>query len=141
MNRNEIEDWDLVLRPKRSLLSIDLLEIWRYRDLLSMFVKRDIITVYKQTILGPLWYLIQPILTTIIYMFVFGHVAGLSTDGAPQVLFYLAGITIWNYFSDSFSTTSKRCGSLMPKCVNCDMQIPKDDMDNHHTWEKTTGRV
>jgi len=107
MNKNETEDWDLILKPQRSLLSVDLREIWRYRDLLSMFVKRDIITVYKQTILGPLWYLIQPVLTTIIYMFVFGHVAGLSTDGAPQILFYLAGITIWNFFSDSFSTTSR----------------------------------
>lgn len=100
-------NWDLIIEPKRSLFSVDFKEIWRYRDLLTMFVKRDVITVYKQTILGPIWYILQPILMTMIYMLVFGKIAGISTDGVPQVLFYLAGITIWNYFAESFNTTSK----------------------------------
>lgn len=100
-------DWDLVIRPKRSLLDIPWLDIWKYRDLWRMFVKRDVITVYKQTILGPAWYVLQPILTTLVFMLVFGRIAGLSTDGVPQVLFYLSGIIIWNYFSESFTNTSK----------------------------------
>ncbi len=82
-------------------------EIWQYRDLLGMFVKRDVITVYKQTILGPVWYIVQPVLTTAIYILVFGKIAGLSTDGMPQILFYLGGIVIWNYFAESFNTTSR----------------------------------
>lgn len=91
------------IKPKRRLLDIDLKELWRYRDLFAMYVKRDIITVYKQTILGPVWYLIQPVLTTIMFMFVFGGLAGISTDEVPQPLFYMAGITMWNYFSACFS--------------------------------------
>lgn len=86
----------------RGLLDIDLKGLWRYRDLYLMYIKRDIVTKYKQTILGPLWYVIQPVFTTIMYMFVFGGLAGISTDGAPQPLFYLAGILFWNYFSESF---------------------------------------
>jgi len=100
-------DFDLIIRPKRHAFDINFKEIWQYRDLLRMFVKRDIITVYKQTILGPIWFVVQPILTTLIYIVVFGRIAQISTDGAPQVLFYLAGITIWNYFSESFNTTAK----------------------------------
>lgn len=107
MTNNTEENWDLIIEPKSSLLSFNWKEIWSYRDLLSMFVKRDVITVYKQTILGPIWYVLQPILTTMIYMLVFGKIANISTDGLPQVLFYLAGITIWNYFAESFNTTSK----------------------------------
>lgn len=91
-----------VITPHRGLLDIDLKGLWRYRDLYLMYIKRDIVTKYKQTILGPLWYVIQPLFTTIIYMFVFGGLAGISTDGAPQPLFYLAGILFWNYFSESF---------------------------------------
>lgn len=90
------------IRPKANLLDIGFREIWTYRDLLFMFVKRNIITVYKQTILGPLWFLVQPILTTGMYVLVFGKIANISTDGQPKVLFYLSGIVIWNYFSDSF---------------------------------------
>ncbi len=100
-------DYDLIIRPKRHAFDINFKEIWQYRDLLRMFVKRDIITVYKQTILGPIWFVVQPILTTLIYIVVFGRIAGISTDGTPQVLFYLAGITIWNYFAESFNTTAK----------------------------------
>ena len=88
------------------LFEIDFKEIWRYRDLLVMFIKRDIVTQYKQTILGPTWYFIQPALTTIMYMVVFGGIAGISTDGLPQPLFYLAGIVLWQYFSECLNKTS-----------------------------------
>lgn len=81
-------------------------EIWRYRDLLGMFIRRDIVTFYKQTILGPIWFFVQPILTTIMFMFVFGSLAKIPTDGIPPALFYLAGITLWNYFSESLTKTS-----------------------------------
>lgn len=101
------EEWDLVIEPRSSLLQLNLGEIWRYRDLLLMFVKRDVVTVYKQTILGPVWYVVQPILTTAIYVLVFGQIAKISTDGLPQILFYLSGIVLWNYFSESFNNTSK----------------------------------
>jgi lipopolysaccharide transport system permease protein len=104
---NEQEDWDLVIEPKSNLFKLNLKEVWRYRDLLLMFVRRDVVTIYKQTILGPIWFLVQPIMTTLIYMLVFGGIANISTDGTPQVLFYLAGITIWNYFSETFNSTSK----------------------------------
>ena len=94
------KDWDIIITNKTNLLSIDLGEVWRYRDLLAMYVKRDIITFYKQTILGPLWFVIQPLFTTIMFMFVFGGIAGISTDGIPQAVFYLAGLVCWNYFQD-----------------------------------------
>ncbi len=98
--------WDIEITNKSSLLNIDLQEVWRYRDLLRMYVKRDIITFYKQTILGPLWFLIQPLLTTIMFMFVFGGIAGISTDGIPQAVFYLGGLVCWNYFQDCLSKCS-----------------------------------
>ncbi|MGK7393403.1 MAG: ABC transporter permease [Candidatus Cyclobacteriaceae bacterium M3_2C_046] len=101
------DTWDLEIKPQSHLLDINFKDIWRYRDLLRMFVKRDVITVYKQTILGPIWFIVQPILTTAIYILVFGRIANISSDGIPRVLFYLAGITIWNYFSESFNQTSK----------------------------------
>ncbi|HRT81439.1 MAG TPA: ABC transporter permease, partial [Bacteroidales bacterium] len=88
------------------LWEVDFKELWRYRDLWAMYVKRDIITQYKQTVLGPLWFLIQPALTTIMYMVVFGGIAGISTDGLPQPLFYLAGICMWQYFADCLNKTS-----------------------------------
>ena len=100
------KDWTLVIKPEKRLLDVDLKGIWRYRDLWFMYVKRDIVTVYKQTILGPLWFFIQPIFTTVMYMFVFGGLAGISTDGVPQPLFYLSGIMLWNYFSECFSGAS-----------------------------------
>ncbi len=102
-----MNEFDIEIRPKKNVLDINIREIWRYRDLLGMFVKRDIITIYKQTILGPIWFIVQPILTTLIYMVVFGRIAKISTDGLPQILFYLSGITIWNYFSECFNTTAK----------------------------------
>ena len=100
------QGWTTEIRPKDSLLSVDFKEIWRYRDLMMLFVKRNIITQYKQTILGPLWYVIQPLMTTVMYMVVFGGIAKISTDGLPQPLFYLAGISFWQYFSDCLTKTS-----------------------------------
>lgn len=94
------------IKPKNRLLEVDFAELWRYRDLLAMFVKRNIITQYKQTILGPTWFFIQPALTTVMYMIVFGGIAGISTDGLPQPLFYLAGIVCWQYFADCLNKTS-----------------------------------
>jgi len=100
------QDWDLIIKGHTSLFDIKFNDLWRYRDLLLLFVKRDFISFYKQTILGPLWFFIQPIFTTIVFTFVFGNLAGISTDGLPQELFYLAGITSWNYFSDCLTKTS-----------------------------------
>ena len=100
------EHWDLIITPQKSWFDLQLRQIWRYRDLLMLFVRRDVVAFYKQTILGPLWYFIQPIATTIVFTFVFGNLAGLSTDGLPQPLFYLAGITAWSYFADCLTKTS-----------------------------------
>jgi len=107
MMSKEKEHWDIVIRPDRELFSLDLQEVWRYKDLLAMYVKRDIVTMYKQTILGPLWYVIQPLFTTIMFMFVFGGIAGIPTDGLPQPLFYMAGILCWNYFSECLTKCSE----------------------------------
>ena len=100
------QGWTTEIRPKDKLLSVDFKEIWRYRDLMMLFVKRNIITQYKQTILGPLWFIIQPMMTTVMYMVVFCGISKISTDGLPQPLFYLAGISFWQYFADCLSKTS-----------------------------------
>jgi lipopolysaccharide transport system permease protein len=100
------QDWDLVIKGHTSLFDLNFADLWRYRDLMFLFVKRDFVSFYKQTILGPLWFFIQPIFTTIVFTFVFGNLAGISTDGLPQQLFYLTGITSWNYFSDCLTKTS-----------------------------------
>ncbi|ACU06085.1 MULTISPECIES: ABC transporter permease [Pedobacter] len=100
------ETWDMEIRPKNSLIELKLRDVWHYRDLLVLLVKRDFVSFYKQTILGPLWFFIQPIFTTITFTFIFGNLAGISTDGLPQPLFYMAGITAWNYFSDCLNKTS-----------------------------------
>ncbi|WP_395052109.1 ABC transporter permease [Flavobacterium sp.] len=105
-NESENQVWTEEIKSENSLLSINYKEVWSYRDLLYMLVKRDFITFYKQTILGPLWFIIQPILTMLIYVLLFGQVAKLSTDGMPQIPFYLCGITIWNYFSECLTKTS-----------------------------------
>ncbi len=105
MSKNS--EWDSTIQPRNSWLDLRIREIWRYRDLLMLFVKRDFVAVYKQTILGPLWFFIQPILTTIIFSIIFGVFANMSTDGAPRVLFYLGGLTLWNYFADSLNKTSE----------------------------------
>jgi len=98
--------WTEEIKAESSLFAINFREIWHYRDLLFMLVKRDFITFYKQTILGPLWFIVQPLLTTLIFVILFGNIAKLSTDGIPQLAFYLAGITIWNYFAESLTKTS-----------------------------------
>lgn len=100
------QEWTTIIKPKDKLLSVDLGELWRYRDLLMLFVKRDITTSYKQTILGPLWWIIQPTFTVIMYMVVFGGIAGIPTDGIPQPLFYLGGVCMWQYFADCLNKTS-----------------------------------
>lgn len=106
MNVPQKQVWTEEIESETPLFSINFREIWHYRDLLLMLVKRDFITFYKQTILGPLWFIVQPLLTTVIFIVLFGNIAQISTDGIPQLAFYLAGITIWNYFSDSLSKTS-----------------------------------
>lgn len=105
MNKDNItQEWDFVIKPERSLFYIDFKEIWRYRDLFVQYVKRDIITVYKQTILGPLWFFISPILTTIMQNFVFHEVAGISTGEIPAPVFLMSGNILWMYFNSCFST-------------------------------------
>ena len=100
------EEWLFEITPKNKFLTLNLREIWQYRDLLMLFVKRDVVTVYKQTILGPLWYLIQPLFTSIIFTIIFNNVAGIDTGSIPPFLFNLAGITIWNYFTSCLNDTS-----------------------------------
>ncbi|MGF0103499.1 ABC transporter permease [Bariatricus sp. SGI.019] len=100
------QTWTTVIRPKNRLFDLKLRELWQYRDLIVMFVKRDFKTMYKQTILGPLWIVINPILTTLMQVLVFGNIADISTDGMPQFLFYMAGNTMWLYFSSCLTKTS-----------------------------------
>jgi lipopolysaccharide transport system permease protein len=102
----ETEQWDMVLKARTSLFELNLREVWRYRDLMWLFVRRDFVAQYKQTILGPIWHVIQPLLTTLIFLFLFGKVARIGTDGIEPILFYMSGITIWNYFSACLTTTS-----------------------------------
>lgn len=106
--KNQIEngEWTEVIGSQTRWLSINWLEIWSYKDLLYMLVKRDFVTFYKQTILGPLWFIFQPIIMTFTYVIIFGNIAGISTDGVPQFLFYLSGITLWSYFSESLNKVS-----------------------------------
>ena len=100
------ENWSLIIKPKRNLFDIKLKELWKYRDLVVLFVRRNFVARYKQTILGPLWFLIQPLLTTLMFTVIFGNIAGIPTDGLPKMLFYMTGITAWNYFSSSLRATS-----------------------------------
>ena len=100
------DKWLIEITPKRKLVDLNLREVWRYRDLLFLFVKRDVVTKYKQTILGPLWYLIQPLFTSVIFTLIFNNLAGISTGEVPAFLFNLAGITCWNYFKDCLTETS-----------------------------------
>ena len=95
------------IKPSRGVFEIPFKEIWAYRDLMFLLVRRDFVAMYKQTILGPLWFVIQPILTTLVFTLIFGNIANISTDGLPHILFYLAGITCWTYFSDSLTKTSE----------------------------------
>ena len=100
------ENWSTVIKPREKLLQLNLREVWDYRDLCSLFVRRNITTQYKQTVLGPLWYVIQPMITVVMYMVVFGGIAKIPTDGLPQPLFYLGGICMWQYFNDCLTKTS-----------------------------------
>ena len=98
--------WTTVIKPKNKLFEVNIGELWRYRDLIALFIKRNIITQYKQTILGPLWFVVQPALTVVMYMIVFGGIAGIPTDGVPRPLFYLAGTCMWQYFAECLTKTS-----------------------------------
>lgn len=109
MNSEKVEtqdDWDLLIEPRGRLLNLNLKELFSHGYLMRMFVRRDFVSAYKQTILGPLWFFIQPLLTTLTFTVIFGNVANISTDGLPHMVFYMSGITIWNYFSDTLTSTS-----------------------------------
>ncbi|HQY19722.1 MAG TPA: ABC transporter permease [Ignavibacteria bacterium] len=106
MSENSQEEWTLEIKPVSGWFNFHLKDVWRYRDLLMMFVRRDFVAVYKQTILGPFWFFLQPILTTITFTIVFGNIAKISTDGIPPILFYMSGIVSWGYFSDCLTRTS-----------------------------------
>lgn len=106
MNQHQEEKWDLVIEPQSSLFNLNLRAVWNYRDLLLLLVKRDFVSFYKQTILGPLWFFIQPLFTTIVFTFIFGNLAGLAPSDIPAPLFYIVGITAWNYFADCLTKTS-----------------------------------
>lgn len=102
----EKEHWTETIEPSRGLFDLRLKELWRYRDLIALFVRRDFVSVYKQTLLGPLWLFLQPLLTTVIFTVIFNRIARLPTDNLPPILFYMTGITLWTYFSDCFIKTS-----------------------------------
>jgi lipopolysaccharide transport system permease protein len=108
MNNKEAkkQDWLFEITPKNNFFELNLREIWNYRDLIFLFVKRDVVTVYKQTVLGPLWYLIQPLFTSITFTIIFNNLAGIDTGKVPPFLFNLAGIIIWNYFTSCLNSTS-----------------------------------
>ncbi|HQT58858.1 ABC transporter permease [Daejeonella sp.] len=106
MLQSEEPHWDLIIKPKAKFLDLQLMKVWDYRDLLFLLVRRDFVAFYKQTILGPVWFFIQPLFTTTIYVFIFGKLAAISTDGLPAPLFYLAGITAWTYFSECLTKTA-----------------------------------
>lgn len=104
--RGQEPEWTEIIEPQNKLLDLKLKQVWRYRDLLLLLVRRDFVATYKQTILGPIWFFLQPILTTLTFTLIFGRIAGLSTDGLPMMLFYLAGITMWGYFSECLNRTA-----------------------------------
>lgn len=115
MNKKEkdpgSEEWSLIIKPKRNLFEVNLKEIWEYKDLILLFVRRDFVARFKQTILGPLWFIIQPLLTTIMFTIVFGNFAGIPTDGLPKMLFYMSGIVGWTYFSQCLNATANTFSS------------------------------
>jgi lipopolysaccharide transport system permease protein len=111
MNETRVEklkekDWDLVITPRKKWYDLQLRDVWNYRDLIAMFVRRDFVARYKQTILGPLWFLIQPLMTSLVFTVIFGNIARLPTDGLPQMLFYMSGNVLWYYFSSCLTSTS-----------------------------------
>ncbi len=101
------EQWTLIIKPKKGIFDFNLKEVWQYKDLIYLLVKRDFVVQFKQTVLGPLWFIIQPLITTVLFTIIFGKIAKLSTDGLPHILFYLSGVVAWNYFSSVLKTTSK----------------------------------
>lgn len=101
------EEWDLVISPRKKWYDLQLTDVWNYRDLIAMFVRRDFVSRYKQTILGPLWFLLQPLMTSLVFQVVFGNIAQLPTDGLPQLLFYMSGTVMWSYFSSCLNGTSQ----------------------------------
>ena len=103
---NNNEQWDKVLTAKKRLLDLHLRDVWDYRYLIKMFIKRDFVVAYKQTILGPIWYLVQPLITAFMYMFVFGQMAQVGTDGIPHILFYFAGTMLWTYFTSCLTSSN-----------------------------------
>ncbi|HXB41835.1 MAG TPA: ABC transporter permease [Bacteroidia bacterium] len=104
--KTQTEEWDIVVKPKANLFQFGFKQVWDYRDLIFLFVKRDLVSSYKQTVLGPLWYFIQPIFTVIIYFFMFGKIAKISTGEIPNMLYYMGGLVTWNYFTDCLNITS-----------------------------------
>lgn len=106
MSKSIDNKWTMVLRPRSGWFDINLSELWQYRDLIKLLVMRNFVSAYKQTILGPLWFLLQPLFTTLVFTVIFGRIARISTDGLPQVLFYLSGIVCWNYFATCLTKTS-----------------------------------
>jgi len=108
MTQQQEEDtnWDLIITPRKKWYDLQLADVWRYRDLIGLFVRRDFVSQYKQTILGPLWFLIQPLITSIVFTVIFGNIAQLPTDGLPQLLFYMSGTVMWSYFSSCLTSTS-----------------------------------
>ena len=109
MDSKDTDKWDLYIKPKSGWFNIEIGEIFRYKDLITLFVKRDFVTFYKQTILGPLWYIIQPLFNTLVFTLIFGKVAKIPTDGLPPFLFYLSGTVVWSYFSHCLNETSNTC--------------------------------
>jgi lipopolysaccharide transport system permease protein len=105
-NSSDSENWDLIITPRKKWYDLQLGDVWRYRDLIALFVRRDFVSRYKQTILGPLWFLIQPLLTSVVFTVIFGNIAQLPTDGLPQLLFYMSGNVLWGYFSNCLTSTS-----------------------------------
>ena len=106
MENSKTESWTTIIKPRTSLLSLNLNDLWKYRDLIRMFIKRDFVTFYKQTVLGPLWFIIQPLFTSAMYFLIFGRVAKISTDEVPPLLFYMAGVINWTYFSECLTKTA-----------------------------------
>jgi lipopolysaccharide transport system permease protein len=104
MNSNE--GWDIEIHPQTKWYNLQLMQLWRYRDLLLLFVRRDFVAFYKQTILGPLWFLVQPVITTFTFSIIFGNLAGISTEGVPKVLFYMSTLVLWTYFADTLNKTA-----------------------------------
>jgi len=107
---SEKEQWDIVIKPKSKTFSLNYGEVWKYRDLVKMYIRRDIVTQYKQTVLGPLWYVIQPLFTSFMYLIVFGGIANIPTDGIPHMVFYMSGLLCWNYFSECLGRGSSTFG-------------------------------